>query len=252
MKIYQQATSGSIIINNGSLWRLEIPPGKPSRYRLAQLDDYSKLQRGYFLWKPPTTLNLRARVSSQNIPGTWGFGYWNDPFSILTGPGGMIRPYPVFPNAAWFFFASPDNYLSFRSDKPSCGFLAATFSSPRVSPFIQVPQLALFPMLIFRSWSRKLRSKLSEIIQEDSTKLDLDVTQWNNYSLLWKPDSVEFCLNGNNVFTTDISPLGPLGLVIWLDNQYAAFNPSGEIKTGVLKSSTPAWMEIDELDVRQD
>jgi hypothetical protein len=251
MKFFQQATSGSLIINNGSLWHLEIPPGKPSRYRLAQLDDYSKLQRGNFLWKPPTTLNLRARVSSQNIPGTWGFGFWNDPFIFLTGPGGMIRPFPVFPNAAWYFFASPDNYLSFRSDKPSSGFLAATFSSPRGSPFIQVPQLALIPMLIFRSWSRKMRSKLNEIIQEDSAKLDLDVTQWNDYSLLWKPDSVEYFLNGKNVFSTDISPLGPLGLVIWLDNQFAVFNPSGEIKTGVLTSSTPAWMEINDLEIKQ-
>jgi len=252
MKLDQYMTPGSTVKHMGSWYRLEIPSGNTPRYRLAQIDDYSNLSRGNFFWNSTTTLKLRARVSSQNISGTWGFGLWNDPFNILTGPGGMIRPYPVFPNAAWFFFASPDNYLSFRSDKPSCGFLAATFSSLRVSPFIQVPQLALFPMLIFRSWSRKLRSKLSEIIQEDSTKLDLDVTQWNNYSLLWKPDSVEFCLNGNNVFTTDISPLGPLGLVIWLDNQYAAFNPSGEIKTGVLKSSTPAWMEIDELEVRQD
>jgi hypothetical protein len=106
-------------------------------------------------------------------------------------------------------------------------------------------------MLIFRSWLRKMRSKLNEIIQEDSAKLDLDVTQWNYYSLLWKPDSVEFFLNGKNVFSTDISPLGPLGLVIWLDNQFAAFNPSGEIKTGVLTSSTPAWMEINDLEIKQ-
>jgi hypothetical protein len=78
----------------------------------------------------------------------------------------------------------------------------------------------------------------------------MDMTQWNEYQIYWKTDKVEFLVNGESVLVSSISPTGPLGLVFWIDNQYAAFKPSGEIKAGVLKSSTPAWLEIEGLEIR--
>jgi hypothetical protein len=214
------------------------------------LDDYSGLRRNEFHWNPPATLRLHARVSESTIPGTWGFGFWNDPFSIALGLGGMTQIFPVLPNAAWFFFSSPENSLSFHDHDPSSGFLATAFKSPHESPLRLVPELALFPLLIFHSWAKRIRAKLSRIIGEDSIQLSIDVTQWNEYEINWKSDKVEFLVNTEPVFATNTSPTGPLGLVIWIDNQYASFKPSGEIKTGVLKSSTPAWMEIEELVIK--
>ena len=249
MSIHERLTTGSTIIAEGSQWRLETPARRSYRYQLAQLDDYSGLRRSEFLWNPRTTLRLHARVSDSTVPGTWGFGFWNDPFSLALGLGGMTQIFPVLPNAAWFFFASPENYLSFRNDRPSSGFLAAAFHSPPKSPILLVPQLALFPLLLFRSWTKRIRAKLSRIIGEDSKQLNLDVTQWNEYEIDWKTDKVEFLVNSEPVLISRTSPAGPLGLVIWIDNQYASFKPSGEIKTGVLKSSTPAWMEIKELEI---
>jgi hypothetical protein len=250
MPIHERVTTGSSIITEGSRWRLETPARQSYRYRLAQLDDYSGLRRSKFCWNPPATLRLRARVSDSTIPGTWGFGFWNDPFSLALGLGGMTQIFPVLPNAAWFFFASPENSLSFHDGKPSSGFLAAAFKSPHKSPFILIPELALFPLLIFRSWAKRIRAKLSRIIGEDSFQLSVDVTDWIEYEINWKSDKVEFSVNRESVFVTNTSPTGPLGLVIWIDNQYASFKPSGEIKTGVLKSSTPAWMEIEELAIK--
>ena len=116
----------------GQTWHLKIPAGPGESYRLAQLDDDDNLRRQHFLWSPPLHLKLRARTSSSEIPGTWGFGLWNDPFSLSLGIGGGTRRLPTLPNAAWFFFASPQNYLSFRSDKPAQGFLAQTFQSPKI------------------------------------------------------------------------------------------------------------------------
>jgi hypothetical protein len=232
-------------------WWLEIPPNPSLKYRLAQLDDYSGLNRNSFHWNPPVTFSLRARVSDLTLPGTWGFGFWNDPFSFALGLGGMAQVFPVLPNAAWFFYASPENYLSFRNDKPSNGFLVSAFKSPRKSPILMVPELALFPLLAVHSWAKRIRKKLSRFISEENVSLSIDVTQWNYYKIIWKTDKVEFYVNTEPILFSPISPSGPLGLVIWIDNQFASFKPSGEIKTGVLKSSTPAWMEIEELEIRK-
>jgi hypothetical protein len=85
------------------------------------------------------------------------------------------------------------------------------------------------------------------VIAEESVQLGVDVTQWNYYGLNWRTNKVEFFINSEPVFVSHTSPAGPLGLVIWLDNQYASFTPSGEIKTGVIKSSSQAWLEIEGL-----
>jgi hypothetical protein len=49
------------------------------------------------------------------------------------------------------------------------------------------------------------------------------------------------------VLESPISPCPPLGLVIWIDNQYAAFTPDGKIGFGLLKNTEPAWLEIENL-----
>jgi hypothetical protein len=116
-------------------WHLEIPASSKRGYHLAQLDDHGSFRRGDFRWKPPLTLRLQARVSAQELPGTWGFGFWNDPFSFLIGAQGMVPRLPALPDAAWLFYASPQNYLSFRDDLPAYGFLAATFRSLPINPF---------------------------------------------------------------------------------------------------------------------
>jgi hypothetical protein len=46
--------------------------------------------------------------------------------------------------------------------------------------------------------------------------------------------------------------MGPLGLVIWIDNQYAAWRPDGTLRMGVLANPHPAWMEISELEVKSE
>ena len=235
--------------------RLEIPPGLKGRYRLAQLDDYANLPRNSFPWKPPLTVSLRARVSALNIPGTWGFGLWNDPFSLSLGFGGGTRRFPALPNAAWFFFASLENYLSFRDDKPAQGFFAQTFRSPHIpTPLLAFGGLGL-PLLAWPWLARRLRRLLSRIIQEDSQTFQdfknlegLDVTEWHAYTLKWELDRVTFGMD-DQIFETVTSPNGPLGLVLWIDNQFAAFPPDGRLAYGTLANPTSGWMEIQDLSV---
>ena len=97
----------------GQTWHLKVPAGPGESYRLAQLDDDDNLRRQHFLWSPPLHLNFRARTSSSEIPGTWGFGLWNDPFSLSLGIGGgtdasrlyQMRPGSSLPTAELSFLS---------------------------------------------------------------------------------------------------------------------------------------------------
>ena len=288
-------------------YRLAIPAGKADRYRLAQLDDYAQLPRNHFPLHSPIHISLSARASSTSIPGTWGFGLWNDPFGLSLAFGGNPFRIPALPNAVWFFGASKESYLSFgeprapvgtpgrcernavetkrgiqtnsqfaeraletnrastadgATNAPSStsqkntasslrevaanGFLAQTFRSPRFHPSLIAAGLA-FP------FSRKTtRRLLGSVIGEDGIALSVDVTQWHRYRLDWREDRVSFEVDEVQVFESGVSPNPPLGLVIWIDNQFAAFTPEGKIGFGVLENPEPAWLEIKDIEVARD
>ncbi len=236
----------------GDEYRLTIPAGSANKYRLAQLDDYAQISRKRFPWRAPARLSLSARTSSGALPGTWGFGLWNDPFGLSLGFGGNPWRLPALPNAAWFFGASEQNYLSFREIRRDAerlsptfaanGFIAQTFRSPKFHPLLMPAGLAL-------PFSRKAtRRFLGRVIGEDGIGLDVDVTQWHRYSLDWREERVAFEVDGVQVLESPVSPNPPLGLVIWIDNQYAAFTPEGKIGFGVLENPEPAWLEIKDID----
>jgi hypothetical protein len=213
---------------------LRLPPGPSGQYSLAQWDDYRNLPRRRFPWQPPLTFSLQTRASHGTLPGTWGFGLWNDPMSLSFGFGSQ-RKLPALPNAVWFFFASPENALTFRDDLPANGALATTFRAPRVPVWLFAPGAVALPLLLFRPTARLLRRLASHLIQQDSAALDLDPTEWHAYAFRWETRHVTFEVDGRIVLETPISPRGPLGLVIWIDNQYAAWKPDGSLKWGALE-----------------
>ena len=246
-KLIPQEIAGGKVepISDGdrSGYRLLLPAGSDTEYRLAQLDDYAKTPRSQFPLRAPCSLSLSARASSDSIPGTWGFGFWNYPFGMSLGFGGTGWRLPALPNTAWFFGASKENYLSFREDKPAYGFLAQIFRSPTFHPRLIPAGLAL---PFSRKWARRL---LSRVISEDGTSLGVDVTQWHRYSLDWRADQAAFTVDGATLFESSVSPRSPLGLVIWIDNQYAAFTPEGKIGFGVLVNPEPAWLEVKDIEI---
>jgi hypothetical protein len=206
-------------------------------------------------------LSLSARASSDSIPGTWGFGLWNDPFGLSLGFGGNPFQLPALPNALWFFGASKESYLSFRdvstvgfaTDVPPSarggeaanGFLAQNFRSPRFHPLLIPAGLAV-------PFSRKTTRRLmGRVIDEDGVRLDVDVAQWHKYRLDWRGDRVSFEVDDTPVFESPVSPKPPLGLVIWIDNQYAAFTPEGKIGFGVLENPEPAWLEVKDIEINK-
>lgn len=244
-----------------SHYLLSVAAGKSDKYRLAQLDDYAKTARSRFPHSNPVRLNLSARVSSDSIPGTWGFGFWNYPFGMSLGFGGTGWRLPTLPNAVWFFGASEENFLSFQREDTANGFLAQSFRSPSFHPLL-VPAGLTLPFS-----RRSTRHLLAKVIGEDGIQLwspaarrrfqeqspglqEVDPTRWHRYRLDWREEKVAFRVDEVLLFESPVSPNPPLGLVIWIDNQYAAFNPQGEIRFGTLENPEPAWLEVKDIDVQ--
>ena len=240
MPLKARTTPEASITKTEKGYLMKIPAGDSSAYRFAQIDDYFGLPRKKFPHHA-LTLSLRARTSSSAIPGTWGFGLWNDPFGMSLGFGANRFRLPTLPNAAWFFGASSENHLSF-SDKPAQGFLAQSFCSPKFHASL-IPAGMLLPFA-----PKMTRRMVSKVIGEDSSALGVDVTQWHSYKLEWSLKRVVWYVDEAQVFASPVSPNPPLGLVIWIDNQYAAFKPEGKISFGVLEGNEE-WLEIEDLDM---
>ncbi len=260
---HRSSSNAAVIEQGAGGWRLSLPPGPGNRYRLAQLDDYTSLARRKFRWMPPVQLRLRARTSAPDIPGTWGFGLWNDPFNFSIGLGGATRVFPALPNAVWFFAASPPNSLSIYDDLPADGLLAATFRSAALPAALLALAAPVLPLFALPPAARALRRLARRFIRQDAHQLCREsgtstaqstqgsgwATQWHTYSLEWRADRAIFHLDHVKAFETEISPFGPLGIVIWVDNQYAALPPNGKLRYGTLPSPDPVWLEIDDLRI---
>lgn len=242
-------TSGGSADFQEGVWRLAIPAGSGGAYRLAQLDDYLALPRRRFPHRPPLTLSLRARLSAADLPGTWGFGLWNDPFGLSLGFGGAAGRLPALPNAAWFFHASPPNHLALRDGLPGQGFFAGVIRSPAIPSPVFAPLAPFLPLLIVRPLSRLVRRLASRIIRQDGVRLETDVCQWHTYTLRWTAEECAFFVDEREVLRTGFAPRGPLALVLWIDNQFAAYTPDGRIGWGVL-ANPAAWLEIADLETK--
>jgi hypothetical protein len=225
-------------------WRLTIPPGDNKTYRLAQLDDHFGRARGSLPWRPRVSIQLRARASARDLPGTWGFGFWNNPFGLACGPTRESRRLPALPHSAWFFAASPRSYLSLRDDGPGNGFFAQVYRSSRVGMWLLRAALA-FPFS-----AAAARRMLRPRIREDAASVTVDVREWQVYQIEWSETSTVFAVDGHAILRTRLAPHPPLGLIIWIDNQFAAFDPRGRLGWGVEASPTGSWLEIEDLTLR--
>lgn len=80
--------------------------------------------------------------------------------------------------------------------------------------------------------------------------MTLQPTDWHTYTLNWLSDTVSLSLDGKIILESGVVPRPPLGLVIWVDNQYAALPPDGRLAFGSLANLQPAWIEIAGLNIK--
>ena len=221
-------------------------------YSNAQVDDYAGLPRRAFPWSPPVTLRVQARFShgAGQLAGTAGFGFWNDPFTAIAGmTGGRI---PSLPRAAWFFYASPPSDMALARDAPGCGWKAAVIDAWRLPFFALLPTAPLaLPLMRRPAAYRALWPIAQRAIGVDEAEIAAPMTAWHAYTLAWEARRVRCLVDGAPVLETSLAPRGPLGLVVWLDNQYMVVTPQGRFRHGFLARAETQWMEVGELRVER-
>jgi hypothetical protein len=225
----------------GPSYRFRLPAHR-SGYADAQIDDYGG--PGGFRHRPPVSLGLQARFShaADELQGTAGFGFWNAPY------GDPTRRRLAFPQAVWFFFASPPSDLPFGPEATGRGWFAATLDAARPAALLLLP---LAPAILAFNQAAAIRPRLWPAVRRrlgiSAAPLDVDIRRWHAYRLEWGPDGCTFAVDDRIVLDTPNAPRGPLGFVCWLDNQYLILTPRGRFRAGVLDVAAEQWLEVADL-----
>jgi len=194
-------------------------------------------------------LTVRARFShpAGQLRGTAGFGFWNDPF-MMTG-----ARRPTLPRAIWFFYSSPPSNMQLALDVPGHGWKAATIDAWRLPFFLLAPSAPVaMPLMRIRSLYRTLWPLAQRTIGVSEKLLGVEMTEWHTYKIEWGVKTARFTVDEVLILTCTTPPRGPLGLVIWLDNQAMVVTPWGQFRHTLVASSVQQWMEVAEVEVSSD
>lgn len=226
--------------------RLSHGPTTTHHYTNAQLDDYLGLARPDFPWRPPLTLTIRARFShtADRLCGTAGFGFWNNPFIMGT------QRLPTLPRAIWFFFSAPPSDMALAMDVPGPGWKAATIDAWRWPFLALAPTTPIaMPLMRFQPLYRRLWPIGQRAIGVHEALLALDMTAWHTYTIEWGIKAARLLVDGHPVLACDQSPRGPLGLVIWKDNQAMRVAPWHLPRHQLVACATAQWLEVADLAI---
>ena len=230
---WESGADGLRLVNDGAT---------STGYTNAQIDDYQHLSRRDFPWRPPLRLTVRARFShpATELRGTAGFGFWNDPLAM----GG--RRLPALPQALWFFYAAPPSDLKLDRDVPGWGWKAATIDARRLSFAALAPTIPLaVPLMNLTPFYRLLWPIGQRAIGVAERSVPAGMTDWHIYTIDWRREGAAFHVDGALLLRTNTAPSGPLGLVLWLDNQYMQVTPWGRFAWGLVDKRQAEWLEVE-------
>jgi hypothetical protein len=232
--------------------RLVNTDASAQHYTNAQIDDYQALPRRRFAWHPPLKMTVRARFShpagdgSSGLRGTAGFGFWNDPF-MMTG-----ARIPTLPRAVWFFHASPPSDMKLDIHTPGHGWKVATLDALRPSALLWAALSPLAALLMnLRPVYWVLWPAIQRAVNVKETLVQAAMTEWHTYTIEWGTKQTRFLVDETVLLDGAPSPRGPLGFVMWIDNQYMQVKPWGRFGWGLLNVPGRQWMEVDWLTIDQ-
>src|SRR6266550_6216840 len=198
----QTCTGGGSLEIVDSALRMSFDSAQQGHYSDAQIDDYGRLARSAFPWRPPLRMEVRARSSlpaatlsstgdsTNTLRGTAGFGFWNYPFSIR---GDIL----MLPESVWFFYASPPSNMALVSGVPGWGWKAQVVHSMRFSALT-----AVIPTALTVGWSRLTgnTAPAAQWIQNLSGTREAVITaemdRWHTYLLDWRHREARFWIDG--------------------------------------------------------
>lgn len=237
----QMMPGADLAVHEPGVLRFTKLPAPAHPYVNAQLDDYQQLARRHFRWSPPLTLTVRARfsASADQLTGTAGFGFWNDPFG-MSG-----RRWPSLPRALWCFFAAPPSNLALARAVPGWGWKAAAIDAWRWPALALLPAAPIgFPLMRIPALYRRLWPIAQKAIGVCEAPIRTSMAEWHEYRIEWGERSAQIVVDGQVVLGCSTSPRGPLGLVIWFDNQMMVVTPQGQFRHGIVTTAQEQWMEI--------
>lgn len=233
---------------------MTIPAVRQGEYADAQIDDYGKLPRAQFPWRPPLRMEIRARASlpaatadsttaSPNIlRGTAGFGFWNYPFSVR---GDIL----MLPEVIWFFYAAPPSDMALVPGSVGWGWKAQVVHAMRPGALA-----AIIPTFLATGWGhltsniRPAAQWMQRLSGAHEAVLPIEMMEWHTYILEWYATEVHFWVDERHLLRVAYPPRGPLGFVAWLDNQYAIATPRGVLRFGTVLCPCQ-WVEMDSVSI---
>ncbi len=194
-------------------------------------------------WRPPLRLTVRARSShpADRLRGTAGFGFWNHPL----GAG-----LPRLPRALWFFYSAPPSNMALALGVPGPGWKAATFDATRARFYALLPfALPGFALMRIPALYRALWPIGQRALGVSETIVPVDMVGWHSYTLEWRKDGADFYVDGVHLHHAPDAPRGPLGFIVWLDNQCAVVTPQGRFGHGYVDMPGVAWLELGSVQI---
>jgi hypothetical protein len=227
--------------------RMTVPPLPAGRYTTAQLDDYHDLSGRLPRRRPmtsaaPLRLSVRARASHPAPTGTLGFGFWNEPFSVT---GNVLSA----PSVIWFFYASTPSDMALVPGVPGRGWKAARLTTGRWPSLLLAPA-ALSAVMLARlpGLGRPVMNLARRFVQAHEAPLpDVALDDWHAYEIEWRATEALFLVDGQERLRAPAPSKGPLGFVMWIDNQFAIASEDGHFGFGVQPLAAPQWLEVTDL-----
>ena len=79
----------------------------------------------------------------------------------------------------------------------------------------------------------------------DSTPLN----EGHTYEIDWRETRALFRVDGRECLVSEAPPSGPLGFVLWIDNQYALASRQGKFGFGLCEVADEQWLEVEALQI---